>query len=372
MRVLYLSRSYTPHDHRFLAAIGAGGHQAYFLPLQGRQVATESRPLPAGVEQIRWRAGKGLREALIPPGAVMELRRVLARLQPDLVHAGPVQLGAFLAALAGARPLVTMSWGSDMLLGARRGLGRWAARWTLRRSAVFLCDCQAVARVAQGLDMPPERIRVFPWGVDLDHFQPGGGRALRQQLKWDDCFIALSTRNLEPVYGVETLVQGFVRAAQEEPSLRLLMLGQGSLASRIKTILAQQGMLERVHFAGLVGFDALPEYYRAADVYVSASHSDGSSISLLEAMASGLPAIVSDIPGNREWVSAEHNGWLFPPGDSHALARALLEARAQRQKLAAIARAARALAEQQADWRRNQGELLKAYELALALEGGAR
>jgi glycosyltransferase involved in cell wall biosynthesis len=115
----------------------------------------------------------------------------------------------------------------------------------------------------------------------------------------------------------------------------------------------------------LVGYDDLPRYYRMADLYLSASHSDGTSISLLEAMACGRPALVSDIPGNREWVQSGVNGWLFPDGDEKALAAAIMKAVDQREQLPKMGRAAREIAEQRADWERNFPALLKAYELAL-------
>jgi glycosyltransferase involved in cell wall biosynthesis len=66
-------------------------------------------------------------------------------------------------------------------------------------------------------------------------------------------------------------------------------------------------------------------------VYISASHSDGTSISLLEAFATGTPVIVPDIPGNREWVTPGENGWLFPDGDVQALASTIMNAVDQRQ-----------------------------------------
>jgi hypothetical protein len=108
-------------------------------------------------------------------------------------------------------------------------------------------------------------------------------------------------------------------------------------------------------------------HYRIADLYLSASHSDGTSISLLEAMACGRPALVSDIPGNREWVQPGVNGWLFPDGDEKALAQAIVRAVDQRQQLPEMGRAAREIAEQRADWERNFQELLKAYGLALEI-----
>ena len=150
--------------------------------------------------------------------------------------------------------------------------------------------------------MPDERIVTFPWGIDLDHFirlPPSDS----PQIRVSRPFVILSTRGWEPIYGVDIIAHAFVIAAQQCPELQLVMLGNGSLAAVLRRIFRQGNVEEQVVFPGQVKYADLPRYYQMADLYVSASHSDGSSISLLEAMACGKPVLVSDIPGNREWVS---------------------------------------------------------------------
>ncbi len=117
-------------------------------------------------------------------------------------------------------------------------------------------------------------------------------------------------------------------------------------------------------FPGQINYTDLPRYYRSADLYISASHSDGTSISLLEAMACGCPVLVSDIPGNREWVQQGVNGWLFPDGDAWALEQAIFQAVEQRELLPEMGRAARRIAEQRADWNLNFAQLERAFEIA--------
>jgi glycosyltransferase involved in cell wall biosynthesis len=126
-------------------------------------------------------------------------------------------------------------------------------------------------------------------------------------------------------------------------------------------------VLDRVQLAGQVSQRNLPHWYHLADLFISPSHVDGSSVSLMEALACGLPCLVSDIPANKEWVSEGDNGWLFPDGNADILAEKILTVIAQRRKLAQIGRAARRSAEERADWKRNFAKLLETYEQTIQL-----
>jgi glycosyltransferase involved in cell wall biosynthesis len=126
-------------------------------------------------------------------------------------------------------------------------------------------------------------------------------------------------------------------------------------------------VLDRVTFGGQVSQKDLPDWYHDADLYISPSHVDGSSVSLMEALACGLPCLVSDIPGNREWVVDGENGWLFRDGDANDLAEKILAVIAQREKLPEIGRAARRSAERRADWTKNVEVLMKSYETIITL-----
>ena len=368
MNLIYFSRSYTPHDHRFLSALATTPYRMFFLRLEPPGRAAGELPVPEGVQPVAWRGGQKPFRWRDVPALTADLKRIISEIKPDLIHAGPLQTAGYLAAKSGFQPLVTMSWGSDLLVDA--GRNDWMRRvtaYTLKRTTVLAGDCAAVQQEAARFGFPPERTVLFPWGVDLQHFTPGQADDLRARLGWQDAFVVLSARSLEPLYGVDVLARGFARAARQAPDLRLLILSCGSQAGLIQKILADAGVLERVHFAGQVSQPDLPAYYRAADLYVSASHSDGSSVSLMEALACGLPALVSDIAGNREWLEGSAAGWFFPDGDEAAVASGILNAYRLRGKLPEVRSAARELAEQRANWNINFQRLLDAYELALQL-----
>jgi L-malate glycosyltransferase len=180
----------------------------------------------------------------------------------------------------------------------------------------------------------------------------------------------LCNRSWEPRYGVDCVARAFTLAVRRVPGMTLLLLGDGSEAPGIKATLAEGAMAERVQFGGRVSQEELPDRYRMADLYVSASHIDGSSVSLMEALACGTPALVSDIPANREWVEEGFNGWLFPDGDAEALADRLVETWGRRAELPVYGRRARETAERKADWAENFRILLHSYEEAVRLHKG--
>ena len=86
----------------------------------------------------------------------------------------------------------------------------------------------------------------------------------------------------------------------------------------------------------------------------------------MEALASGLPSLVSDIPGNKEWIEDGVNGWLFRDGDIDGLAEKIVYAIKNRKLFKKIGESARTTAEQKADWKKNFGKLLEVYDRTLS------
>ncbi|MFC2025902.1 glycosyltransferase family 4 protein [Chloroflexota bacterium] len=360
MRVLYFSRDYTVHDQRFLTALADTPHEVFFLRLESNGLSLKENPLPRNIDQIQWGGGYSTASWVDGPKLLISLKKVLADLKPDLVHAGPIQRSALLVALAGFRPLVSVSWGYDLIHDAKRSpFWRWATQFTLKRSAVMVGDCKTIHHLAKTYGMPGEQIVTFPWGIDLELFSPA------QRTFQNEPFTLLSVRSWEPIYGVDIIARAFVQAAQSHSELHLVMLGDGSLANQLYQIFQQGNVLDRITFPGLVKQSELPDFYRTADLYLSASHSDGTSISLLEAMGCGRPVLVSDIPGNKEWVTPGKNGWLFPDGNVEALSQAIVQVLSERPKLPEMGLSARLITEKRANWKTNFPLLLDAYNMAV-------
>ena len=367
MKILYFSQNYSPHDHRFLNALSASGYKVCYLRLEDPKEKLELRSLPSEVEQLGVLNKDNSEDWMKYP---RKLRSIVGSEKPDLIHAGPVQKCAFLVALAGLHPLLTLSWGSDILLEAdKTSFMTFATQYALNETDILAADCRAVLEKAASMGFPLERTVQFPWGVDLDHFTKTDDSLIRKELGWQNNSVLLSLRSWEPLYGVDIIVKGFAIASRADPSLRLLLLGDGSQKDEIQTLIHDLHLEKIIHICGRIGQDTLPHYYHAADLYLSASHSDGSSVSLMEALACGLPAIVSDIPGNREWLGDGEAGWLFPDNNAGEMADCILRALKDHQVLTNKGTHARKLAESKADWSRNFPVLLKGYEMAMQNKG---
>lgn len=380
MRIIYFSKNYTPHDYRFLSSLSRTDHEVYYLRLEANKRQTEDRPVPENIRQVLWAGGKGEFRWRDVPRLTFDVRRLIQEIKPDLIHAGPIQNCAFLAALSGFRPILAMSWGYDLVMDAEKSAWmRWVTGYTLKCSAFFASDANVSRDKAIDFGIDPERTVVFPWGTDIEHFRPktedrgmktsGANRKLSTENP--KSITLFCSRTWEPIYGVDILAKAFVKVAALDPDVNLILLGGGSQAAKIRQILMKGNVLERVHFGGHVAQADLPRWYHMADLYISPSHVDGSSVTLMEALASGLPCLVSDIAGNREWIEDGINGWLFRDGDVDDLAEKILNAIKNRQSFEMISRAARRTAEQKADWNKNFGKLLEAYDKTVSRTRGA-
>ncbi|PKN97473.1 MAG: hypothetical protein CVU42_16090 [Chloroflexi bacterium HGW-Chloroflexi-4] len=363
MKVLYFTRTQSPHDLRFTQALALTEHQVFVLCLE----PVADRQWPGNIVEIEWHGitpnevGQSLNDQL------SGLKDVFESIKPDLVHAGPIQTAAYYTAKVGFHPLVTMSWGSDLMLEADENpFSQFVTRFTLEHTDILVGDCACVGDKAELFGFSNQDYIQFPWGVDLHHFSPSGSASLREKLRWQDNIVLLSNRTFAPLYGVDTLLSAFASASFENPNLRLLLFGKGPQESQFRQFVNDHDLADKVYFGGQASLDELPDVYHSSDFYLSASHSDGSSVSLMEALACGLPAVVSDIPGNIEWIEENRQGWLFKDGEPHDFSQKILLAASLIGKIDNMKSGNRFLAEQRADWNKNFPVLLEAYKSALA------
>jgi glycosyltransferase involved in cell wall biosynthesis len=267
------------------------------------------------------------------------LRRLLREFAPEVVLAPYLLSNGLMAGLVAPAPIVVSAMGGDVLDHPdhpwwRRALKRSLVRAACARARVVHSVAPQLSAALRAAGVPAAKIVEFPIGVDRTRFHPPAEGAAAPQPP-----LVVCTRNHMPVYDIPTVLGALARLAARGTAFRAAFAGGGNLLEAHRRQAAELGLGARVELLGLLPHEALPELLRGAEVYVSAALSDGTSASLLEALATGLLPVVSDVPANRGWVDPERTGLLFAPGDVSALAAALeraladaeLRARARRE-----------------------------------------
>jgi len=205
----------------------------------------------------------------------------------------------------------------------------------------------------------PDKISVVHNGVDLDHYLDlTGGAACRAELGIPDAApLVLNVGALTPQKDHVTLVRAAARLASTVPDAHVAVVGEGFLRDEIETAIAGSGIGDRFHLAGFRK-DIRPAL-AAADLFALSSYNEGMPWVLLEAMASGLPLVATDISGTRACVDDGLNGLIVPARDPEALSTACARLLTDRPGLDAMAQASRRLAAERFDQTRMIDEILQ-------------
>jgi len=261
------------------------------------------------------------------------LYRLFRELRPAIVHTRNLAaLEALVpAAAAGVRARVHGEHGRDVhdLDGSRRKY-----RLIRRIHSPFVTRYVALSReleqyLHERVGVPSERIAQIYNGVDLERFRPSpAGRVPIPACPFQDpgYWLVGTVGRLEAVKDQVNLARGFAHALRSRPEarrrLRLVIAGEGSVRPEIERILRDEGALELVWLSGERA--DVPDLMRGLDCFVLPSLAEGISNTVLEAMASGLPVIVTRVGGNPELVEDGMTGRLVPPADPAALASEIL------------------------------------------------
>jgi glycosyltransferase involved in cell wall biosynthesis len=189
----------------------------------------------------------------------------------------------------------------------------------------FVCVSDAVAdfiRTQCGVARTPSSVEVISNGIDIQGLdvQQLSREDARKELGLtpDSLWIGFAGR-LTKIKGVLELVEGFAQVAEKHPQAKVAILGKGELCEELQSLIKTSGLQDRVLLVGQVPLAR--RCFKAFDAFILPSYREGMSIALLEAMATGLPLLVSDIPMNTSLV--DESTIVFKPKSSSAVARAL-------------------------------------------------
>lgn len=356
LKIAYAHDGTSIYDTLFLEEL-IKKHRVYLLTFNHRTVSVPKQVLTLQIHEPLDTLTRsidlfeGLRMYLSFLLRAVLFKLALLRVKPQLVIGCLTMKYGFYSTLARFRPTILIVWGSDVLIGPKRSIFfRFLAKYSLSKADAVIVDSEVQKHAALQLGCSPEKIFKFPW-FDLTKVRVNTGRnQIRRRLGWQDNTVIISARNHEPIYGVEHLLEAIPYIVKEAPKTRFLIVGKGSLTEKLKQRVDELKIKNYVEFTGSIQHQNLLDYVNAADINVSTSFSDGTSASLLEAMTLQIPSVVTDIPGNREWVIDNWSGLFVPVAKPVDLAEKIISLVKDKEKRQRFGENARKTVEKRVDW----------------------
>jgi glycosyltransferase involved in cell wall biosynthesis len=247
----------------------------------------------------------------------------LKRLKPDIVHGQSIAMGVagFLAKKCLRKPYVVYGRGSDVYLS-------WLFKGLISR--LVLKNADAVIALTQDMKREMQKswnrdIWVIPNGIDLEGFDnlPRDEMRAKLRAKANEKLIIFVGR-LRPAKGLKYLIKAIDIVKQSDQSARLLLVGEGPEEESLKRLVRKLNLESYLEFVGQIQNEEVPRYMAAADILVLSSLSEGFPVTVLEAMASGLPIVATRVRGLPETIEDGQNGFLVEPKNPGQIADRLL------------------------------------------------
>ena len=305
MIVVLIAELANIHTVRWVESLAARGHEVHLITLPGRA------PDPEGGTVHRLRFGR-------PAGYwlnVKEVRRLLRRLRPQIVHFHYASGYGTLARLVDHHPYVLSVWGSDVFEFPQRSPWHKTLLTGNLRAADWVCSTShAMARRVRDLCPDLKGLSVTPFGVDVDCFRPGSTPVPAGMLTIG------TIKHMGKDYGVDTLIHAYARARRmlatnlhPVPALRLVIGGSGPELVRLKALAEREGIGAETSFLGRLPHSGVPAALQGMQVFAALSRCNESfGVSVVEASACGLPVVVSDTGGLSEVVDSGVTGFVVP------------------------------------------------------------
>ena len=372
MKVVFLADAPYVHEQRWVrhfATRGAECHVVTFRPAQieGAQVHHIDGAEPLGKARYLIHARR--------------VKRLIEGLAPDLLHALHLTSYGFLGALSGVRPLVVSVFGTDVLEAPHlTPFHRWLTRFALARADAITATGLHLATETTRFAPRGRPVTVVPYGVDLQRFAPRAARSPKRARRSDsagDPVVLGTASRLSPEKGLRYLIEAFAELRRRFGERIVLRIAGdttpapgGRERARLEALAQRLGVAEAVEFRGWVEHEQVPAFLAGLDVFVLPSTYEGFGVAAVEAAATALPVVASDIHGIPDVVRDGETGLLVPAKDAAALASAigrLVEDGELRRRLGA---AGRAYVAQRYDWNANAAQMELIYGRLLSGKGG--
>lgn len=228
---------------------------------------------------------------------ISEIKKIINKIKPDIVHAHYISSYGLLASLVGFKPTVLSVWGSDVYDFPKKSfVYKNIIKYNLKRADCILSTSNVMKKETQ--KYTDKNITVTPFGVDISKFVP-----LKKKESRDEIVIG-TIKSLEKKYGIEYLIRAFkkVKDANKDIKLKLVIGGRGSEEGYLKNLCRELNIEADTNFLGFIQQNQVVSYLQSFDIAVFSSILDSESfgVAAVEAQSCGIPVVVTDVDGLME------------------------------------------------------------------------
>ena len=229
-----------------------------------------------------------------------KLKRWIRDLSPHLIHIHQINRLAYFAARATSKlgiPIVSTSWGSDVLLMPKKNiLFKFITKRTLERSACITANSNQMIQAMKEIHRHDSKYRWQQYGI---------AEVPELQQKED---LVFSNRLHEKLYNIDQIIQYFVAFKKAHPTWKLIVAGSGNETENLKRLVNQVNANDSIEFVGWLSPEENAMWYSKSKIYISIPQSDGTAISMLEALAHGCLPVLPNLPVTQEWIEDGKTG----------------------------------------------------------------
>jgi glycosyltransferase involved in cell wall biosynthesis len=328
LKICFISAENSWHMSIWMKYFVEQGHEVHYIAVPSNIAykidfhAVTIHNLPSNRFNIKIFSGlEGMFERIIA------LRSIIRKIKPDIINAVDMGTGIY-GALSGVHPFVMTPNGSDVILAPQRSkLAKFKNKFIFKFADAVTSDSEHCKKAAIACGAPVNNNYIVQWGVDFEKFNLNADRTIiRKKYVLRDDPVIFSPRGFTELYNIDTIIKSIPVVLSKKPNANFLFCYHFTKKEEeLKGLASELGVDKSTIFVGYVANEKEMPYYTAtADVCVSIPLSDSSPRAVYEAMACGVPLILSDLPWWKGMLKPEKNALIVDGKDHASLANAII------------------------------------------------
>ena len=371
MKICYLADAGSIHTQRWVKYFADNGHEVHLISFRSFG--------DSNIENVKLHLLKRLHPQIrfisFPTNLFFEMiqvRKLIKKIKPDIVHAHYVTDYGFRGALTGFHPFVVSAWGSDVLRAPKESkMSKYTVLYTLKKADVITTTAEFMGSyLSNEFKVPKSKIIRIPWGIYLKIFNNDYKeevKGAKEDFKiGDDSPIILSNRHMAPQYEIQCIIDSIPYVTKKYPNAIFVFIrGYGSMGfeNEMKVRAKKLGVINNTRFISrLMPPKEMAVFLNASDMFISIPKTDQFGSSIMEGMACGAIPIVSTIKVYKQYLEDEKNAFFVNPESPEEIAEKIIYCIEHPELKEKILKMNRKIIEEKEDWNKNAKKMEELYE----------